>query len=159
MRKVQFVAASLCLAMMLQAVPALIAQTPAAPLPSQIVTAKKVFIANTGRGFDSSAWTGGHDRMYNQFYAAMNSWGRYELVSAPGDADLVLDVNVVHDSLALELELEILDPKTGIVLWTHYEPVKIAVSQKNRDQNFDDTIYKLTADLKTLTAQPATGAN
>lgn len=159
MLKVRLALATLGFATMLPTVPALIAQTPAAPLPSQIVTAKKVFIANTGRGFDSSAWTGGHDRMYNQFYADMNSWGRYELVSAPGDADLVLDVNVVHDSLSLELELEILDPKTGIVLWTHYEGVKIAVSQKNRDQNFDDTIYKLTADLKTLTAQPATGTN
>ncbi len=145
--------------MMSPTVPALIAQTPAAPLPSQIVTAKKVFISNTGRGFDSSAWTGGHDRMYNQFYADMNSWGRYELVSAPGDADLVLDVNVIRDSVVWQFELEILDPKTGIVLWTHDEPIKIAVSQKNRDQNFDDAIYKLVSDLKTLTAQPATGTN
>jgi len=146
-------------AMMLPTGSALMAQTPAAPLPSQIVTAKRVFISNTGRGFDSSAWTGGHDRMYNQFYAAMKSWGRYELVSAPADADLVLDVNVIRDAVAWQFELEILDPKTGIVLWTHYETIKIAVSQKNRDQNFDDTIYKLTGDLKALTAQPAAGAN
>ena len=159
MRKIRFANASLGIALLLPTGSASVAQVPVAPLPSQLLTAKKLFISNTGRGFDSSAWTGGHDRIYNQFYVAMKSWGRYELVSAPGDADLVMDVNVVHDYVALELQLEILDPKTGIVLWTHYEGIKIAVSQKNRDQNLDDTVYKLAADLKTLTAQPTTGPN
>lgn len=159
MLRVRFAWASLGFALILPAMAAVMAQAPAAPVPAQILSAKKVFLSNTGRGFDSSAWTGGHDRIYNEFYAALKSWGRYELVSAPSDADLVLDVNVVRESVVWQFELEILDPKTGIVLWVHYEPIKIAVSQKNRDQNFDDTIYKLAADLKTLTAQPATGPN
>ncbi len=149
-------------AMLLVTVPALLAQTvaaSAAPLPSQIVTAKKIFISNTGGGFDSSAWSGGPDRIYNEFYAAMKSWGRYELVSAPGDADLVLDVNVIRDSVVWQFKLEILDPKTRIVLWTQYEPIKVTVSQKTRDKNFDDTINKLVTDLKTLTAQPAATGN
>jgi hypothetical protein len=146
-------------AMLLVTVPALLAQTVAAPLPSQIVTAKKIFISNTGGGFDSSAWSGGPDRIYNEFYAAMKSWGRYELVSAPGDADLVLDVNVIRDSVVWQFKLEILDPKTRIVLWTQYEPIKVTVSQKTRDKNFDDTINKLVTDLKTLTAQPAATGN
>jgi hypothetical protein len=146
-------------AMLLVTVPALLAQTVAAPLPSQIVTAKKIFISNTGGGFDSSAWSGGPDRIYNEFYAAMKSWGRYEFVSAPGDADLVLDVNVIRDSVVWQFKLEILDPKTRIVLWTQYEPIKVTVSQKTRDKNFDDTINKLVTDLKTLTAQPAATGN
>lgn len=29
-------------------------------------------------------YSGGPDRLYNEFYAAMKSWGRYELVSTPG---------------------------------------------------------------------------
>jgi hypothetical protein len=149
-------------AMLFVTVPALLAQTvaaSAAPLPSQIVTAKKIFISNTGGGFDSSAWSGGPDRIYNEFYAAMKSWGRYEFVSAPGDADLVLDVNVIRDSVVWQFKLEILDPKTRIVLWTQYEPIKVTVSQKTRDKNFDDTINKLVTDLKTLTAQPAATGN
>ena len=149
-------------AMLLVTVPALLAQTvaaSAAPLPSQIVTAKKIFISNTGGGFDSSAWSGGPDRIYNEFYAAMKSWGRYEFVSAPGDTDLVLDVNVIRDSVVWQFKLEILDPKTRIVLWTQYEPIKVTVSQKTRDKNFDDTINKLVTDLKTLTAQPAATGN
>jgi hypothetical protein len=162
MIKVSLTMVCLGFAMLLVTVPALLAQTvaaSAAPLPSQIVTAKKIFISNTGGGFDSSAWSGGPDRIYNEFYAAMKSWGRYEFVSAPGDADLVLDVNVIRDSVVWQFKLEILDPKTRIVLWTQYEPIKVTVSQKTRDKNFDDTINKLVTDLKTLTAQPAATGN
>jgi hypothetical protein len=162
MIKVSLTMVCLGFAMLLVTVPALLAQTvaaSAAPLPSQIVTAKKIFISNTGGGFDSSAWSGGPDRIYNEFYAAMKSWGRYELVSAPGDADLVLDVNVIRDSVVWQFKLEILYPKTRIVLWTQYEPIKVTVSQKTRDKNFDDTINKLVTDLKTLTAQPAATGN
>jgi hypothetical protein len=162
MIKVSLTMVCLGFAMLLVTVPALLAQTvaaSAAPLPSQIVTAKKIFISNTGGGFDSSAWSGGPDRIYNEIYAAMKSWGRYELVSAPGDADLVLDVNVIRDSVVWQFKLEILDPKTRIVLWTQYEPIKVTVSQKTRDKNFDDTINKLVTDLKTLTAQPAATGN
>lgn len=159
MIKVSLTMVCLGFAMLLVTVPALLAQTVAAPLPSQIVTAKKIFISNTGGGFDSSAWSGGPDRIYNEFYAAMKSWGRYEFVSAPGDADLVLDVNVIRDSVVWQFKLEILDPKTRIVLWTQYEPIKVTVSQKTRDKNFDDTINKLVTDLKTLTAQPAATGN
>jgi len=157
MLKVRLAIASLGFAMILSPVAALFAQS--APLPSQIVAARKVFISNTGSGFDSNSWSGGPDRIYNEFYAAMKSWGRYELVSAPSDADLVLDVNVIRDSVVWQFKLEILDPKTRIVLWTQYEPIKITVSQKTRDKNFDDTINKLVEDLKALTAQPAAPAS
>ncbi|MGA2674134.1 MAG: hypothetical protein ABSE99_13005 [Terracidiphilus sp.] len=155
MLKIRFAVASLGFAMLLPAFSALPAQTAAAPVPSQILTAKKVFISNTGGGFDSRVWSGGPDRIYNEFYAAMKSWGRYELVSAPGDADLVLDVNVIPNSVAWQFKLETLDPKTRIVLWTQYEPLKITVSQKTRDKNFDDTIDKLVGDLKALTTPSA----
>jgi hypothetical protein len=55
----------------------------------------------------------------------MKIGGGYELVSAPGDADLVMDVSVIPSSVSWNFKLEILDPKTRIVLWTVYEPVKI----------------------------------
>ena len=131
---------------------------PAAPLPAQILTAKKVFISNTGEGFDSRVWSGGPDRIYNEFYAAMKSWGRYELVSAPGDADLVIDVNAIANPVAWQFKLEILDPKTRIVLWTQYEPIKITGLQKKRDKDLDDATNNLVADLKALTAQPEAAA-
>jgi hypothetical protein len=87
----------------------------------------------------------------------MKSFGRYELVTAPGDADLVLEANVVANPAVWQFKLEILDPKTRIVLWTVYEPVKITGLQKTRDTNFDATIDKLVGDLKALSGQA--GAN
>ena len=151
MLKVRFAVASLGLAVILSLV--LQAQVPTAPLPSQILTAKKVFISNTGGGFDARVWSGGSDRIYNEFYAAVKSAGGFEIVSAPGEADLVLDVNVVDNSVAWQFKMEILDPKTRIVLWTKYEPLKITFSQKDRDKNFDDAMNKLVGDLKVLTTQ------
>jgi hypothetical protein len=49
---------------------------PLAPIPSQILAAKKIFIANRGGDevlFDSPQYSGGPDRLYNEFYAAMKS--------------------------------------------------------------------------------------
>jgi hypothetical protein len=162
MLKVKLAVAFLGFAMMLPASSVLFAQTanntPAAPLPSQILTAKKVFVANTGEGYDSRAWSGGPDRMYNEFYAALKSCGRYELVTAPADSDLLMKVNVVSNPLEWQFQLMLLDPKTQTPLWTIYEPIKITGLQKTRDKNFDDAINKLVGDLKALTAPPAGSA-
>jgi hypothetical protein len=157
MLKVRLVVAFLGLTIISSAV--LQAQAPVASLPSQILTAKKVFISNTGGGFDSNVWSGGPDRIYNEFYAAVKSAGLFEIVSAPGDADLVLDVNVIANPVVWQFKMDILDPKTRIVLWTKYEPLKITVSKKVREKNFDETIDKLVSDLKALTAKPAATGN
>ena len=156
MMKQKVAIASLVFAMMLAAAPGLAAQSTeaaAAPLPSQILSAKKIFISNTGSGFDSSVWGGGPDRIYNEFYAAMKSGGRYQLVAAPSDADLVLNVNVIPSSVVWQFRLDILDPKTGIVLWAIYEPIKITLSKTTRDKGFDDAINKLASDLTALAAR------
>lgn len=82
------VAVPTCFAILaLQAI-VLVAQTPKttppAPVPRQILAAKKVFVVNAGGDelFDDPKF-GGVDRTYNQFYAAMKAWGRYELVETP----------------------------------------------------------------------------
>ena len=148
---------------MVPAVPALRAQTaeaPAAPLPTQIFTAKRVFISNAGVGTD---------RNYNEFYAAIKSWDRYELVAAPADADVVLEIGFstqitgvsgskesgCDSSNASQFKLVLLDAKTRIVLWTFTETVHPFARQKTGEKNFDDAINKLVDDLKALTAQPA----
>ena len=157
MLKVRLALASLGLAVILFPAVSLLAQT--APVPSQILSAKKVFISNTGGGFDPVEWSGGPDRIYNEFYASMKSGGEYELVGAPGDADLVLDVNVIVSPGSYKFKLEILDPRSRIVLWTVYEPIKMNGLLKTRDKSFDDVIDKLVGDLKALTAQPMATAN
>jgi hypothetical protein len=159
MLKLRLVVASLGFAMILPASSVLFAQaannTPAAPLPSQILTAKKVFIANIGEGSNLRVWSGGPDRMYNELYAALKGSGRYELVTAPADSDLLVEVKVVANTLDWQFKLVLLDPKTQTPLWTIDEPIKITGLQKTRDKNFDDTINKLVSDLKALTAAPA----
>ena len=48
------------------------------PIPAQILAAKKVFVANAGGDeppADDAQFSGDSDRAYNQFYAAMKTWG------------------------------------------------------------------------------------
>jgi hypothetical protein len=171
MLKVRLVVASLGLAMILPILPALQAQTadaPAAPLPSQIVTAKRVFISNAGGELYPGFWSGGPSRTYNEFYAATKSWGRYELVAAPVDADLVLQISYADPIMLvasgssvnfLQFRLELIDPKTHIVLWTINEQAKaMGGLQKSRDKEFEGALNKLVDDLKALTAQPTAAA-
>jgi hypothetical protein len=156
--KIRLAVLSLGAAMMLPLVPALHAQAPVAPLPSQIFTAKKAIISNAGDDFDSSLWSGGPDRAYNEFYAAMKSWGRYDLVGVPGDADIVLEFSLIGTPLPNALfRVVLLDPKTHVVLWTVSEGIPLGL-KKTRDKGFDDAIEKLVGDLKALTAQPAAAA-
>lgn len=68
---------------------------PAAPIPPDILSSKTAFIANAG-GEDSSDFTGGPDRAYNELYAAMKSWGKYKLVSYPESASLSLEIQFVE---------------------------------------------------------------
>lgn len=145
--------------MMLPATPALFAQaanaTQAAPLPSQILTAKKVFLANIGEDSELRIWSGGPDRMYNEFYAALKSRGRYELVTAPANSDLIMEIKVVSNSFPWRFKLVLLDPNTQTPLWAIYETINANGLQKTRDKNFSDTVNKLVDDLKALTAAPA----
>jgi hypothetical protein len=99
-----------------------------APIPAQIFTAKKVFIANGGGDesrYEEASYSGGPDRTYNEFYAAMKTWGRYELVAVPGDADLVFEIRLTifqlqrvhvlsHDSPAIDSQFRVVirDAKT-----------------------------------------------
>lgn len=121
---------------------------PLAPVPIQIATAKKAFISNVGGEsfetvFDQAVFNGGPDRPYNQFYAAMRGWGHYELVPSPADADLILVVRWVLSDTGLKLpvlgliEVDMVDPKTHVTLWTLREYVRGALLLGNRDKNFD----------------------
>jgi hypothetical protein len=139
----------------------------AAPIPGQIVSAKKLFIANGGEQRNPNGdlyFSGGPDRAYNQFYAVVKNWGRYEIVSAPADADLVFQIrlaDVRRDGLDDELDLVILDPKTNVILWSLSEPASAAGRQKTRDAAFDRALSLLSNDLKKLVAGPtvaSTGA-
>jgi hypothetical protein len=145
-------------------------KVPVAPLPSQIATAKKVFIANAGGLFDLNMVSGDRRREYNQFYAAIQVWGRYELVASPADADLVLQISIIYIPRQFggeivpfpSFRLALLDPKTNIALWVLDEflvdkPGIGMIREKNRDKAFDEAINRVVDDLKALTAPPSAG--
>jgi hypothetical protein len=148
-------------------------EAPLAPIPPQIIAAKKIFIANAG-GEDSDAYSGGRDRTYNQFYAALKSWGRYEIVSSPGEADLLYEIQFVLAPFSRQVvkgdstgpgwadpqfRLVIRDARTNAVLWAIREHAPMAILQGNRDKNFDEALARLIdAAQKLAPLQQAPGA-
>jgi hypothetical protein len=151
-------------------VPAMSGQQPqattAGPVPAQIVAARKVFISNAGADLAAQATfkrAGEPDQAYNHFYTAMQTRGRYEIVSAPGDADLVLELGftapmyyngggaVIYEP---QFGLRILDAKTHFLLWSLTEPVEGAFRKTTWLENFDHGLDALMDDLKKL-ALPA----
>ncbi len=147
-----------------------------APVPALILTAKKVFIANGGGDeslFDSPQYSGGADRFYNEFYAAMKSWGRYELVGTPYEADLVFEVrltimqpqrshplggdnNPEYDS---QFRFTIRDVMTHETLWGLTEHAETALLQGNRDKNFEQALAGIVAELHRIAGPKQTAGN
>ena len=142
-----------------------------APLPAQIHTSKRVFISNAG-GDTNYLYSGGPDRLYNQFYVTLQSWGRYQLVANPAESDLVLAVSfsnpftgdnstqpeVGRSMSDPQFRLTIIDPGTRVTLWTFTEHVQFALLQGSRDKNFDQALAALVNDLKNVAGQPAARA-
>ena len=136
-----------------------------APIPAQMLTGKKVFISNGG--IDAVVLglfkdLGTPDQAYNELYAAMKSWGRYEIVSAPADADLVLEIRFTSlliyggnvFTYAPQLELVIFDAKTHFRLWTLTENVEGANRKPTWERNFLLAMGNLIVDFKKV-APPA----
>jgi hypothetical protein len=126
----------------------------AAPVPDPIGTAQKVFISNAGgesfeNVVDEIVFNGGPDRPYNQFYSAMKTWGKFELVSSPANADMVLEISWVLSDTGLklpvlgQLRLLVVDPKTHITLWSFNQYVRGAILLSNRDKNFDQAMNSI----------------
>ena len=145
-----------------------------APIPAQIVAAKKVFIANGGGddpGMPDPLFSGGSDRPYNQFYASLKSSGKYELVGSPAEADLLFEIrfSVVPDKRPTGFwgdkgtadaydgvfRLEIRDPKTTALLWAFNEHIEWALLKSNRNKNFDQASARISSDALALAARAA----
>ncbi len=165
--------------------PLLFAQNPkppivtAAPVPTAITAAKKVFISNGGGvdlqdALDFTIVGGGLDHAYDQFYAAIKNWGKYDLVPLPSEADVVFKISFMVSDSGLErlapqspfatitpvmgqLRLTIVDPKTRVTLWTIADYAQGAVLQNNREKNFNRTMDTVVDRLKALVEPPATG--
>ena len=131
--------------------------TEAAPIPQQILVAKRVFVSNAPGDVDSGFdfYSGGPARIYNQFYAAMKTWGQFDLVSTPADADLVFEVSFRFPYQGQDqLRLIIVDPKTRVPLWWFVETADVGLRKSVRDKKFDQAVARLVGDVKNLVAPP-----
>ena len=157
-------------AAVLVSLPSLTAQntpdSPVAPVPAQIIAAKRAFISNAGADGTSVALfekNGDPNQPYNQFYAAMKTWGHFELVNAPADADLVFEIRFSApligsgkmDSYAPQLDLAILDAKTHFRLWTFTQLIRGAFREATWKKNFSQGMADLLERIKTLAPPPA----
>ena len=141
-----------------------------APVPPAVLVAKKVFISNAGAdsGLFPQPFSGDPGRVYQQFYADVQSMGRYDLVARPEDADLVFEVRLIapygpsndskqkgaSDPLPM-FRLVIYDRQSHYILWALTESIELAYLQKTHDRNFDSALAKLVDDLKKLTTPAA----
>lgn len=106
-----------------------------APVPSQIRQAQTIFLTNSGSdpNFPIDA-----TKAYNDIYTELQSWGRYKLINAPDQADLIFQLkgiapitdvsgnrSGVYSTTSPAFQLTILDPKSNIVLWTITSPVNV----------------------------------
>ena len=140
------------LAVGLTIVPSAAAKKPAdlaaAPIPVQVTSGKKVFISY----LQSDADPGAPNLTYNEFYALMKEWGKYELTASPAEADLVFEIRYISGISDSQLCLSIADPKTHFVLWPFIQHVQSSSRETSRRKNFDTAMGDLIAELKRITA-------
>jgi len=127
-----------------------------APVPAPLLKGKKAFISYELGDVTAfpQAYSGGPERAYGEFYAAMKAWGHYELVSDPNDADVVFAVRFVDPGTTVpQIRIGVSDGKTGIGLWGFVEQVDFKFRKKNRDLAFTDSVKLLVTDIQTLIGQ------
>jgi hypothetical protein len=148
-------------------------QVSSAPVPALLSAAKKAFVANLG-GDDAAL---SHEVVtpggtYSQFYGAMKAWNRFELVAAPHDADVVLEIRFVPRLLdysgktASQLEpdriqLLIVDTMTQTPLWAVTEVLDNWILASTGRANFNKAMDKVVEDFKALVqraSSPTTGS-
>lgn len=138
-----------------------------APVPTQILVAKKVFISNVPGELFYFRRNAEDDpyRPYNQFYAELKNWGYHELVAAPADADLILEVRLIGRPVlgsatrqvpvnAAYLEVTVRDSKTQVVLWWLAERLEGANRVATGEKNYNTAMTNLVNDWKKLLGQP-----
>lgn len=127
-----------------------------APVPTPLVSAKKVFIS-----FDlgdvlafPSVYSAGARARLQRVLRRHEAVGHYELVLDPQNADLIFSIRFVEGGgLAWpQIRLAISDAKTRAILWGFVEQVNGAVFKKHRDQAFSNAVMWLANDVQELLA-------
>jgi hypothetical protein len=124
---------------------------PAGPVPSPILSAKKIFLSISPDDWGSSginySFYKSYYPFYDQLYKALRDDTPFEVVADPFDADLVFETNMGGTSV---LRLVIYDRRTHFVLWILQEHIEPATLQKNRDKNLNNAVSAIILDFETI---------
>lgn len=155
-------------------------QPPPPDLVARVTAARTVFLSNAGvNDAFASQIPGGPNVAYNQFYAAVQQWGHFQLLDSPAHADLILQLRGTEQSPQLEpsafgrivavqhspmLELTLLAPPTQnspTQAPPALTPIDTLSVQASRGPNlskgaaaFASSVDWLTFELKLLVAKP-----
>jgi hypothetical protein len=136
------------------------APPPQAPVPTQIASAHKIFLVNDGADANFPLTAEG---CYDEIYAALRTWGHFELVSSPTEADLreiapvtavTGDRDGVYSIASPAFQLSIKDPKSNVTLWTITSPVQLAGRRKARAHWLNIALTNVVSRVKVLSNQP-----
>ena len=128
-----------------------------APVPTEILAAKKIFVSNGGTDSFTPAerYTGEAYRAYNQLYGALQKSARFQLVSTPSEADLVIEVSTQVAVKAQDrVRLTIFETKSHYVLWRLDSWVELSLRRATRDRNFESAVTRLASDFEKLASPP-----
>ena len=142
------------------------AQAVNSPVPTELSSARTLFIANLGEDefpYPGDA-AGVPQGVYQRVYTAVSGWGRYHLTSSPAEADLILEirsyfVGTEHTSLpfaARRLDYAIVDRTTHVTLWAGTIHVERAARQRTLETNLDKAISYFVENFKTLVDRSGT---
>ena len=134
---------------------------PPAPLPEAIARAKSAFLTNGG----------GSDLAYDEFFAQMRKWGRFQVAPSPSEAELIIQLRYfvedkgtrvwsstntytgetrVHSRQVTDpqLEIDVYDAKTKDLLWSVTDHRRLAVREKNREKETINSADRLVLELQ-----------
>lgn len=139
---------------------------PNAPVPTQVAAAHTIFLTNSGADANFPV---DETQAYNDVYAAFQSWGHYQFVTSPALADLIFqlhdiapitDITGSHGGVysisSPAFQLNIIDPKTNVALWTVTSPVNVAGNKSTRARWFALSVTNLVSRVKVLANVPLT---
>jgi len=142
---------------------------PEAPLPAVVVNAKRVFLLN-GQTTSEFLTRNGNALAFDSLYADMRSWGKYELVDSPRDADIVIELQyrphlvgsgsfgtyntmTTRNLGAADFALVIYEAKSKNQLWSVTDACRAALRVKNQQKEVVKSIGWLVKDLRIRSAR------
>lgn len=147
-------------------------------VPPEIQAAKTVFISNAGGGCDPFTPRPYNraldaDRAYEQFYDAVQKWGRYQITASPREAELDFEISlpcpptpnsVNHGASWVwapadpQFRLVIRDIGSRIVLWVITEHIEDSDSAGGFEKSWARNMQALLSRLKGLAPGTASSA-